>query len=119
MKDYKEWEVWKRSMNLVEVIYDITKKFPHEEQHGLTSQMRRAAVSVPSNLAEGHARISKQDRIHFFRIAFASSKELETQVEISRRLGYISEKDLAILNDLLSEVINRLVNFVFQKQKKN
>ena len=113
MSDYKDWGVWRKSMELVEEVYRHTKTFPKEELHGLTSQMRRAAVSIPSNIAEGHARISKNDRLHFFRIAFASSKELETQIEICRRLGYIQEVERKSLDDVLIQVIKMLATLVF------
>ncbi|MDP3958339.1 MAG: four helix bundle protein [bacterium] len=117
-KNYKEWEIWKKAMELVEDIYGITKKFPREEEFGLVSQMRRAAISIPSNLAEGHARINKKDRHHFFVISFASSKELETQLEISRRLHYVSEEVFNKSEIVLQEVIRRLSNFVFENNRK-
>jgi four helix bundle protein len=112
MKDYKDWIVWQKSMLLVEDIYMATKNFPTHELHGLTSQIRRCAVSIPSNIAEGYARVSKKDQNHFYRISFASSRELETQIEISKRLKYISEDACLKINSLLVEVIKMLSKMV-------
>ena len=87
---YRELKVWQRAMDLVQQVYAGTKGFPAEERYGLTTQMRRAAVSVPSNIAEGHGRGGK-DFLRFLSIAYGSLLELETQVEVSRRLAYLSE----------------------------
>ena len=86
---HKNLRVYQNSLNLVEQIYKITRKFPEEEKFGLISQMRRAAVSIPSNIAEGAARRTKKEFTQFLYISLASLSELETQLEISRRLGYI------------------------------
>ena len=115
MKDYREWIVWQRSMELVVSIYEATGKFPKHETLALASQMQRSAVSIPSNIAEGYARISKKDQEHFYRISFASSRELETQLEISRRLNYITEVVATRNNNLLTEVIKLLSRMVFHK----
>jgi four helix bundle protein len=77
--NHKDLDVWKKSMNLVVLIYDITSKFPSDERFGLTSQMRRAAVSIPSNIAEGAARKGDKEFIQFLMIALGSLSELETQ----------------------------------------
>ena len=77
-------------MDFVELIYRITQKFPSEELYGMTSQMRRSAVSIPSNIAEGHSRHTRADFRKFISIAYGSGAELETQIEIAKRLGYIS-----------------------------
>jgi four helix bundle protein len=77
--DHKDLDLWKKSMNLVVLIYDITSKFPSDERFGLTSQMRRAAVSIPSNIAEGAARKGDKEFIQFLMIALGSLSELETQ----------------------------------------
>ncbi len=116
MKDYKEWIVWQKAMELVEHIYKITRGFPDSEMYGLSSQMRRASISVPSNIAEGYARIMKKDKTHFYRISFASSKELETQIEISKRLGYISNDEAVSLHNLLLEVIKMLSKMIFHRE---
>jgi four helix bundle protein len=80
-------------MGLVEDIYRLSSKFPASEMYGLTSQMRRAAVSVPSNIAEGAARESDKEFLHFLAIARGSLSELETQLQLSKRLGYTQEID--------------------------
>ncbi|MDR3235900.1 MAG: four helix bundle protein [Prevotellaceae bacterium] len=87
--NHKDLEVWKTSMDLVVTIYSITKQFPKEEQYGLVSQMQRAAVSVPSNIAEGCGRKSHKETHHFLSIALGSLAEIETQLLIAIRLEYI------------------------------
>ena len=99
----------------MEDIYKTTKKFPKEELHGLISQMQRCAVSIPSNIAEGYARVSKPDQHHFYRIAFASSRELETQLEIARRLKYASDSAINENQQLLLEVMKMLSKMVFTR----
>ncbi len=85
---YKDLLVWKKAVILATAVYALTEKFPREETYGLTSQMRRCAVSIPSNIAEGSIRGSKKDFCHFLRIASGSVAELETQVEISKNLPF-------------------------------
>jgi four helix bundle protein len=92
VKSHKELTIWKESMNLVENIYSISKSFPKEEMYGLTSQMRRCAVSVPSNIAEGAGRKGEREFARFLYIALGSLSELETQFEISIRLNYIASE---------------------------
>ncbi len=94
MKTHKDLDVWKREMSFVEQIYKATKIFPAEEMYGLTSQLRRAAVSFPSNIAEGAARSSIREYIHFLYVALGSLSEIETQVMIAGKLGYISAAGL-------------------------
>lgn len=89
IRSHKDLNLWKESMNLVEDIYAISKHFPKEEIYGLTSQMRRCAVSVPSNIAEGAGRKGEREFARFLYIALGSLSELETQFEIARRLDYI------------------------------
>ena len=84
--DHKDLDVWKKSMDLVELIYDFTQTFPENEKYGLTSQMRRAVISIPSNIAEGAARKGDKELIHFLMISLGSLSELETQYLISLRL---------------------------------
>jgi four helix bundle protein len=116
MKDYKDWIVWQKAMELVEHTYKATHGFPHQEIYGLTSQMQRAVISIPSNIAEGYGRVMKKDKTHFYRISFASSRELETQIEISKRLGYLSDKEATSLQSLLLEVIKMLSKMVFYEK---
>lgn len=113
MKDYKQWIVWQKSMDLVILIYAATSIFPKNEAFGLTSQMQRAAVSIPSNIAEGYARINSKDKHHFYVISFASSRELETQLEISRRLKYLPDLKFNECSVLLVEVMKMLSKMVF------
>jgi four helix bundle protein len=88
-------------MDLAERVYQFTNSYPKSELYGLTSQMRRAAISVPSNLAEGHARDSSKEFIHFIAISVGSICELETQILLSHRLQYINTVDLESILDLL------------------
>jgi len=89
---YRDLDVWNRSMELVVACYRLTEAFPSREQFGLTSQVRRAAASVPSNIAEGHGRASTGDYLRHLSIAHGSLMELETQLEIARRLGYLPDE---------------------------
>lgn len=90
---HKDLEVWKKSIELVKIIYQKSDEFPKSESFGLTSQIRRAAVSIPSNLAEGNARSSSKETIHFIDIALGSLAEVETQLIIAKELGFIKEHD--------------------------
>jgi four helix bundle protein len=93
-KHYKELLVWQKGMNLAKLVYKLTMRFPAEERYGLTSQMRRAAVSVPSNIAEGQARRSTNEFIQFLSVAEGSLAELETQVSLSVELGFATHADV-------------------------
>ncbi|HLF77499.1 MAG TPA: four helix bundle protein [Dehalococcoidia bacterium] len=90
IESFRELRVWQASMDLVEQIYRVTGGFPRHELYGLASQMQRAAVSVPSNIAEGHTREHRAEYLHHISIAQASLAELQTQLEISVRLGYLT-----------------------------
>ncbi len=90
---HSDLEVWKESINLVKVIYKITESFPKSEDFGLTSQVRRAAISIPSNIAEGNARSSAKESLRFMDIALGSLAELETQLIIAKELNYIKSCD--------------------------
>lgn len=94
-KNHKD-QAWKQSIHLVDAIYRMTKTFPPEELYGLANQMRRAAVSIPSNIAEGAARNSKKEFNQFLHISLGSVSELETQILISRRLGYLNQEDMLL-----------------------
>jgi len=89
--EHKELDVWKYSVDLVMDVYKITLDFPKEETYGLTSQIKRAVVSIPSNIAEGLARQTKREQIQFLYIALGSLSELETQLIISKKLGFFQE----------------------------
>ncbi len=101
MQGHRDLLVWQKSMELVTELYKVSRAFPHDELYGLTNQLRRAAVSVPSNLAEGHGRSSKKEFFHFIGNARGSLMEVETQVEIARNLGYIAP---AIASSLLGRI---------------
>jgi four helix bundle protein len=90
-RNHKELRAWQAAMRLVQEIYALTSTFPKEELFGLSSQMRRAAVSVPSNIAEGSARNGTKELIHFLSIASGSLSELDTQLELTKRLGYSND----------------------------
>jgi four helix bundle protein len=95
---HKNLEAWKLSMDLVMEIYQLTRNFPKEEQYCIVSQMRRAAISVPSNIAEGSANMTNKQMINFLAISMGSLNELDTQLEISKRLGYIDPKNYETIN---------------------
>ena len=107
MSHYRELTVWQKAIDLVVCLYQYTKKFPADEQYGLKSQMRRAAVSIPSNIAEGSRRHGKYTA-HFLSISFGSASELETQLEISRKLDYGSASERELCEALLSEILRML-----------
>lgn len=90
INDFRDLRVWQSGMDMVVQVYRFTESFPSHEIYGLTSQMRRAAVSIPSNIAEGHTREHINEYLHFISIAIGSLSELQTQIEIARRLNYIS-----------------------------
>jgi len=108
MGSFKDLIVWKKSIDLCELIYKITENFPNSEIYGLTSQIRRCAVSIPSNIAEGQKRSSKKEFAQFLRIAYASGAELETQLIIAKRLNFITDNEYYSLNDLLQEIMKML-----------
>jgi len=115
IRNHKDLEVWKKSIDLVSNIYKITESFPNKELYGLTNQIRRAAVSVPSNIAEGAARNSKKEFIQFLYIALGSLSELETQIIIASRLEYLSNLD-TLLEDL--KFVQKLINGLIYYLKK-
>ncbi len=104
MQGYKELLVWQKAMDLVVAIYRVTQSFPRTETYGLSNQMQRAAVSVPSNVAEGHGLKQTQAYIRHIAIASGSLAELETQLEISVRLGYISSQEATEVIEQTHEV---------------
>ncbi|WP_295438743.1 four helix bundle protein [uncultured Thiodictyon sp.] len=108
-KGHKDLRVWQQAMTLAETVYQATKTFPSDERFGLTSQMRRAAVSVPSNIAEGRGRGTDAEFIRFCRIAYGSLMELETQAELAHRLGFLPNGSLApIMNSCIE--VGRMLN---------
>lgn len=110
MNNYKKLNVWQNSHSLTLKIYEATKSFPKEELFGLTSQMRRASVSIPSNLAEGTARRSQKEFSRFIEIAQGSAFELEYQLLLSSELGYLKSNDFTSTNAQLTHVLKELHN---------
>ena len=90
---YKDLIVWQKSMDLVVAVYKLTAEYPSDEKYGLVSQSRRCSISIPSNIAEGKRRGTEKQFVHFLLISFASGSELETQIEIAKRLNYATSKD--------------------------
>jgi four helix bundle protein len=116
-KSYQDLVVWQRAMDLVEEVYRLTQSFPKEEMYGLTSQIRRAVVSIPSNIAEGQAQGSDPAFIRFLSIAQGSLKELETQLLISERLKYTNHSQLGPLLAQCDEIGKMLTGL--QKSLRN
>jgi four helix bundle protein len=108
LKSYKELIVWQKSFELVKKIYKITDNFPKSEVYGLTSQIRRASISIPSNIAEGFVRNHKKEYSQFISIAFGSGAELETQILLSKELKFITDKEFYELDSLLLEIMKML-----------
>jgi four helix bundle protein len=103
-KPHKRLKVWQLGMDLCVRIYGVTEKFPKHEVYGLTSQMRRASVSIPCNISEGAARSSSKESAQFYNIARASISELDTQIEIAERLNYMNTNDKAGLDAGLLDI---------------
>ena len=108
MKSHKDLIVWQKSMDHVAAIYVATKAFPKEELFGIVSQMRRAAVSIPSNIAEGYGRLYDRETVKFLSNALGSASELETQLIISKDLGYLLIEDFQKLISQIEEIIRML-----------
>lgn len=108
MKTYKDPEVWKRGMEVAAAVYELTRNFPVEERFGLSQQMRRAAVSVVSNIAEGYGRRSPAQRHYFLEQSLGSSYELETQLELAARVGLGDEIQIGSVEKQLRNVITAL-----------
>ncbi len=113
IKTYKDLIVWQKSMEVVEIVFKETKSFPGSELYGLVSQMKRAAVSIPSNIAEGFGRNSPKEFAQFYSISYGSALELETQLIITKRIGYLNEEGYKKITALLDEVLKMLNKMVF------
>lgn len=112
MRDYKKFSVWEKSYTFGIHLYEITKPFPKEELYGLTSQIRRAAISIPSNIAEGSKRSTEKDFRSFLYIAYGSGAELEVQILFARDLGYITPTVSTELILELEEIMKMLNSFI-------
>ncbi len=119
LKNYKELKVWQKSYNLCLDVYRTTRIFPKEEMYGLTSQMRRSAVSVPSNIAEGYGRKTTADYIRFLYIAYGSLCELETQIMLAGDLNYLDDGKLEGLKASVSEVERMLKALINSLENKH
>jgi four helix bundle protein len=106
--NYEKLTVWQKAMDLVFLIYKITGMFPKTEIYGLVSQMKRSAVSIPSNIAEGSRRKTKKDFAHFLVMAFGSGGELETQLKIAKKLEFVTMKEYNEVDILLNEIMKML-----------
>jgi four helix bundle protein len=115
VKDYRDLIVWQKAMDLVEAVYRVSAVFPREEIYGLTSQIRRAAISIPSNIAEGNGRNATRDYLNFLGMAYGSVKEVETQVLIAERLRYIESIrscELTTMTEEVARLISGLTNYL-------
>ncbi|MCL2797193.1 MAG: four helix bundle protein [Firmicutes bacterium] len=112
IKNYRDLIVWQKSMDLAEEIYILLKKLPKEEMYALANQMRRAAVSIPSNIAEGHTRKSTKEYGYFLSIAQGSKAELETQLQLCNRFRYLSEEETTMAFALLSEISKMITTLI-------
>jgi four helix bundle protein len=112
IKTYRDLDIWKKSIQLVKKIYELTDKFPKVEMYGLSNQMRRASVSVPSNVAEGFRRYHNKEYKQFLYVALGSCAELETQATIAREISYLKEseeKDILEFTDHIGRMISNLL----------
>ena len=116
-KPHKRFEAWKQAMDLVIEIYRTTGNFPSQEIYGLTNQIRRAAVSIPSNIAEGAARQTKKEFANYLHMAQGSLSELDTQVELAKRLGYLDAKSWSAL-DTRMEQIDKMISGLIRHLSK-
>ena len=112
MRGYRDLIVWQKAMDLVVEVYNLIRLLPKEEQFALANQMRRAVVSIPSNIAEGNSRNTTKEYIQFLNVALGSKAEIETQIEICKRLGYLNSTDKA---DNLCEETGKMLNAIISK----
>ena len=115
MLTHKDLKVWQKSIEMVVDIYLATSSFPKEELYGLTSQIRRASVSIPSNIAEGYGRFSNKELVRFLFISLCYASEVETQLIICNRLNYMQEKEFNYLSQLNNEIIKMLAGLIRSK----
>ena len=116
-KPHKRLDVWKRSLDLVKGIYELTTSFPDHELYGLVNQMRRCAVSIPANIAEGAARNTRKEFIQFLHVSQASLSELDTHLEISLLLNYVSDDKLEKLSETMNNIDKMLTGLIKSLKK--
>lgn len=112
IEKFTDLKAWQASREMVFAVYQATKKFPHEEQFGITSQMKRAAVSVSSNIAEGFSRGSMKDKVHFYIMGHGSLTELQNQVILSRDLGFMSDENFRLFVEKAEQAEKLLVGLI-------
>lgn len=118
-KPHKKLDVWQKSVDLVQKIYELVNLFPRNEEYGLSSQMRRAAISIPANIAEGAARQTRKEFIHFLHMSQGSLSELDTHLEISCKLKYIEKRDLGDIPLLMNNTDKMLTGLIKSLKKRN
>ena len=118
-KPHKKLDVWQIAMKTTKIVYESTKEFPEEEKFGLVSQMRRAAVSIPCNIAEGAARQGKKEFKNFLSIAQGSLSELDTQLELAVLLGYLSDEEMNEITEQLMRIDMMLSGLIRSLVKKS
>ncbi|MDY6864486.1 MAG: four helix bundle protein [Halobacteriota archaeon] len=116
IKTHKDLDVWKEAMALAKEIYIVTAEFPKEETYGLVSQIRRASVSIPSNIAEGAARNSNKEFIQFLYVSLGSLAELETQLQLSKELGFLETEDM---NGSIERIRRMLLGLIKHQKGKH
>jgi four helix bundle protein len=118
VQDYRQLEVWQKAMDLVLLVYRCTAHFPKDEMYGLTNQLRRASVSIPSNIAEGQGRRTTKEFLHHLSIARGSALEVQTQAEIAKRLEYLTEDQAGKLDEAICVVIRLLNGLINALERK-
>ncbi|KFF16129.1 four helix bundle protein [Flavobacterium hydatis] len=119
MSNFKKLLIWQKSMSLITKIYISTNNFPKEEVFGLTSQIRRSSISIPSNIAEGYGRESNKDFLRFLNISIGSLFEMQTQLEIAKNISYLNEDEFNNLYEDSREVERMLVSFINKLKERN
>lgn len=112
IQSYKELDVWKKGIEIVDTVYEATKKFPEDEKYGLVPHMQRTAISIPSNIAEGFARQHTNEYRQFCYVALGSCAELETQLIIANRHNFISNNDCSMIQECLDHESRMLMNLI-------
>lgn len=112
IRGYKDLMVWQKGIEIVDAVYDLTKRFPDDERFGLSVQMQKASVSIPSNIAEGHGRQYTKEFQQFCRIALGSCSELETQLIIAKRRNYLAEETFLVVSEMLDHEARMLMKLI-------